>query len=152
MDRYCILAFCTDKKDWISNLICFVTWDKFSHVALVSPDMKTVIESTHGIGVRKLPFDVFQKMYRGAVELRVIPHPNPEQVWERAESQVGKPYDNNFIYGWVFRKGGWQNPGKWACAEIIAWAGEWFKDVADLMSSISPRDLHLISKPHESRK
>ncbi len=145
--EYCLVAFCTDKKDWISSLIRFVTWDKFSHVALVSSDMLYVVESTHGIGVRKIPFKMFHSRYRDGIELRLIPHPHPEQVWARAESQLGKPYDNSFIYGWLFRRTNWQDPEKWACAEVLAWAGEWFKDVAELRSSISPRDLHLISKP-----
>lgn len=137
----CIVAFCTDKSDWISTLIRWATWDKFSHCALVSPDKSAVIEATHGQPVREVAFDEF--MERDGVELRLIPHHDPDDVWARAKSQVGKPYDWAYIYGWLFRQKSWQDLDAWACAELIAWAGEWFSP--DLNASISPRDLHMIS-------
>jgi uncharacterized protein YycO len=140
----CLVAFCTDKSDWISTLIRWATWDRFSHVGLVSPDRSAVIEATHGVGVREVPFDEF--MLRDGVELRMIPHSDPDDVWARARSQIGKPYDWADVYGILFRQKNWQDTDAWSCAELIAWSGDWFS--RDMNASISPRDLHLISQPY----
>lgn len=145
MNTHCLMIFCTDKSDWISTIIRWITWDRFSHVALVSPDMRWVVEATHGMPVRVVLFD--EMMRRDGSELRMVRHPDPDEVWLRALSQVGKPYDEAYIYGWLMRNRYWQDPEKWACAELVAWAGNWFD--ASMQSSISPRDLHLISQEYD---
>lgn len=137
--------------DWISRLIRFFTRSRFSHVALVSPDGTTVIEST-GLtrpdGVQQTPLDVWQARHPG-FELRAAHHPNPESVWAIACSQMGKPYDNSYIWGWLLHRN-WQAPDRWACHELIFWSayqtGFPLLDMRDA-GWLTPQHLFLISKP-----
>lgn len=135
------LVFCTDKQDWISTVIRWITWSRFSHVALLSPDGRQAIEATHGVGVRLVPADDILR--RDQVEVRSLAG-DPWLAWQKATAQLGKPYDWRFIYGWLVRRD-WQDDSAWACAELIAWATRCFPDDAAL-ASISPRDLYLLTR------
>lgn len=137
-----LLGFCTDKRDWISRLICWATWSPFAHVVLVSPYTAEFIEATHGKGV--VLGSLAEFLGRDGVELRCIPHHDPAAVWARALSQVGKPYDWRFLWALIARRD-WQDPSAWACSELIAWAAEIYEP--EFVSCITPRDLHLVSKP-----
>lgn len=142
-DRSAILVgFCTDRRDWISAVIRWLTWWRHSHVVLISPSADYFIESTHGKGVVGGEFAAF--LCRDGCELRGIPHPDPQAVWDKAASQIGKPYDWRYVYGWLFHRR-WQDPAAWSCSELIAWAAELFP--ADFRGRVSPRDVYLLSKP-----
>ena len=122
-------------------MIRWFTWSPHSHVVLISPCMQFFIESTHRKGVVRGSIRDF--MWRDGVEVRVIPHPDPQGVWAVAWSQLGKAYDWKYIYGWLLRRN-WQDPTKWSCSELIAWAAKLFDD--EFTSRVSPRDIYLISK------
>lgn len=113
---YITIGFSTDKKDWISKVIRKITWSRFSHVVLISPNESSVIESKHSTGVREVPIENF--LSRDNVELAKIYHPFPDRIWELAKAEVGKPYDDLYIYGWLFHRN-WQDDKKWACCELI---------------------------------
>ncbi len=137
-----VLGFCTDKKDWISRVICWFTWSQFAHVVLVSPCSTEIIESTHGKGV--VIGSLAEFLARDGAELRRIPHHDPSAAWARALSQVGKPYDWRFPYAWLLRRD-WQDPAAWACSELVAWAAEIFEP--GFANSVTARDLHMVSLP-----
>lgn len=83
-------------------------------------------------------------------DFRMIPHPDPHAVWELACTQVGKPYDWAFLFGWLVHRN-WQHPDKWVCQELITWACKeagypiFPLEVADQWHT--PHSLYLISKP-----
>lgn len=143
-DTAVLVGFCTDKSDWISTLIRWVTWWKHSHVVLISPDRRKIIEATHGKGV--VLGDLLEFVQRDGCELRQIPHPYPNYVWEAAVSQVGKPYDWRYALDWITRRD-WQDPGAWACSELIAWAIDSVPE--ELRWRVSPRDIYLLTKPYQ---
>ena len=147
--NYILIGFSTDKKDWISKIIRKVTWSKFSHVVLINPDRSSYIESTHGVGVRELPISEFFE--KNNIEIGMINHPNPEEVWRLAKQEIGKPYDNMYIYGWLFRRN-WQDDAKWACCELIpamtARTGYPIVRCEEFMK-VTPQMLYMISSPYK---
>ena len=118
---YITIGLCTDHTDWISTVIRWLTWSDYSHVVLISEDGQCAIEATHGKPVR--PITIYEFLARDRATIRRIPHPNPTAVWDEAWSQLGKPYDWKFSWGWFFRRH-WQDKDAWACSELIAWAAE----------------------------
>jgi uncharacterized protein YycO len=138
--------------DWISRLIGWLTRSKHSHVALVSPDGKNVLEAT-GLskpgGVRLIPIEQFYAE-RQHIEVRTIEHPFPINVWSHAWSQLGKPYDWSYLWGWLLHRD-WQDREKWVCHELIVWAaaqsGQPLLEMADA-HYLTPGDLYRISKPY----
>lgn len=143
------LGFSTDKQDYISRLIRFFTWSKFSHVVLINPDGSSYIESTHGVGVRELPISEFLK--KGCVKFGTIYHPFPGKVWELVKGEIGKPYDDLYIYGWLCRRN-WQDDAKWACCELVpAMAARAGYPIIreDCFTKITPELLYSISTPYQ---
>ena len=144
-----LIGFSTDKKDWISKIIRLMTWSKFSHVVLISPDGKSYIESTHGIGVRELPIAEFFK--KDGVEIGEVEHPFPHAVWKLAKREIGKPYDSKYIYGWLFHRN-WQDDNQWACCELVpAMAIRAGHSIIreDCLIKVTPELLYSISKPYK---
>lgn len=141
------VGFSTNKQDFISRLIRKVTWSRYSHVVLISPDGLSYIESTHGIGVRELPIQNF--LTKDNYEIAKIFHPYPGSVWNLARHEVGKPYDEWYIWGYLFRRN-WQDDSKWACCELIPSMAE--RCGHSLIRSseffkVSPQTLYMISMP-----
>jgi len=147
-----LIGFSTDKQDWISGIIRYLTWSKFSHVVLISPDRLSYIESTHGVGVRELPISELLK--KGSIEIGTITHPHPDQIWDLAKKEIGKPYDSKYIYGWLFRKN-WQDDKKWACCELIpAMAERTGHPIirCEEFIKVTPETLYMISSPYKRRE
>ncbi len=104
---------CGDMCDAIEAVTQGYQGQKFSHVGLVNRMGKTVmvIEAV-GAGVRMIPLDSFvkrtpNKMYVGRVKkeyTRFI-----KKAIRFSVQQIGKPYDDAFIYG----------NGKYYCSELI---------------------------------
>ena len=143
-DSYIIVGFSTEKTDLFSSVIRWATRFRFSHVVLVSPDRQNIIEATTTYGVRDLPISEWQRT-ESLTELRRIPHPDPQGVWDRAMTQRGKPYDMKYSYGWFFNRRNWQDPNALACCELIIEAAKFFAD-GDYGPN-NQRDLYLISYP-----
>lgn len=129
----------------IGWLVSWFTGYEYSHVAMVSPDGYWVLESTgtlkpYGVQIRALHNRDFN-------ELRTIPHPDPDAVWNAAITQVGKPYDWGYILGWPMRRN-WQDDDKWSCTELIPWA--FAQTGHPIIHSdhhrVGPMTLHMISK------
>ena len=139
--------------DHISQLMAWFTHGRYSHVALVSPDGSEVIEAS-GMGkpkgVRAMSMEVWASRHPGFA-LRKIAHPFPDTVWQIATGQLGKGYDWNYLWGWLMRRL-WQDPEKWVCHELIAWACQQAGHPIINMDNpqwLTPEHLYLISQPLE---
>lgn len=149
-----VLGFHHASDDWISRVMAWFTHGRYTHVALVSTEGDEVIEASgmgNPKGVRMMHIDVWKGRHPGC-ELRKIEHPYAWKVWEHAKSQVGKPYDWGFVWGWVFRAK-WQHSNRWTCNELIAWAcaqagHPLFPPEAE-PDWLTPQHLYLISQPLE---
>lgn len=130
--------------NWIGRLICWVTAFRYSHVALVSPCGQWYVEASGrgkpGVRVR----DMAKRQWD---DMRRIPHPKPEAVWEAAISQAGKDYDFAYLWGYLFRRS-WQDPQKWACQELIVWAAAeaGHPIIHSEYERATPQHLHMISE------
>lgn len=92
------------------------------HVAIVHGD--EVIESNgfgRPTGVRLLSLYDYMQAHPDT-ELRTIIHADPEAVWTRCLSQVGKPYDWAWYVGMLMRSRDWQDDAAWVCHELVLWA------------------------------
>lgn len=144
--KYVTLAFTHDKNNLISNIISWFTFGEYTHVALVNGD--SVIEATgkgnpNGILLHSL--EDFTKKHK-EVTFRKIQHSSPEDVWNRASSQLGKKYNWWWMLGYLLHYNNLSNNTVWSCSELIAWAlGEevipkrylWF---------VHPQTMFIISK------
>jgi hypothetical protein len=137
----------------IGDLIKWFTHGRYSHVMLMEPGGRRYIESSAfnlppGVHMHDLSRFIATK---SEWDFRRIPHPNPVGVWNVACTQVGKPYDDAYIFGWLLHRN-WQHPGKWSCNELIAWAcekaGHPIIDMAE-PQWLTPQHLYLISQPLE---
>jgi uncharacterized protein YycO len=142
-----------DPSDWISRVMAWLTHATYTHVALVAPDGSEVIEASavgKPQGVRAMSMEVWTSKHPGFV-LRKIEHPFPALVWQIATGQLGKGYDWNYLWGWLFRRL-WQDPEKWVCHELIAWAcQEAGHSILSMHAPhwLTPDHLDLISQPLE---
>ena len=97
-------------------------------------------------GVREVP--ITHLYARQAVELRKIPHPDPELVYKHAQLMARDKlrYDNRYLFDWLFRSGN-GDERKITCNEVIeisaAMAGH---PVIPKGIVSSPRDIYLISE------
>lgn len=120
--KYVILAFTHDKDDWISSIISWFTFGEYTHVAIINGN--EAIEATgkgRPSGVLLLSIDDFIKKHKDVV-LRKIEHPNPEKVWDRALSQVGKRYNWWWMLGYLLHSDKFTSTVRWSCSELVAWA------------------------------
>lgn len=146
------LAFHHAADDWISRVMAWCTHGGPTHVAMVSPDGAWVIEASsmgRPKGVRVVAFTTWATRHPG-YELCTIPHKDPQGVWARACTQVGKRYDWGWIWGWVFRLRSLQDQDRWVCSELIDWACEAEGDPIFLINMrwhISPRVLRAVATP-----
>lgn len=118
---YITLGFAHDPDDWISEVMSFVTFGDWTHVALIH-DGVCIEASSLGepSGVRTRSLDSF--MLKPNATLRRMAHPDPEGVWNAAASQLGKKYDWSWVWGYFLRRRTWNSPDRWVCSELVAWA------------------------------
>lgn len=110
------VIFCRSNKIG-SRIIRFVTWSRWSHVALVNDD-GMAIEAVWP-RVRMVPVAEIMRTHSES-HIVEVEHA-PDEVWRAALSQVGKPYDLGAVLGFLFRRD-WQDASKWDCAELVAWS------------------------------
>jgi len=100
-----------------SWLIRLFTWSRFSHTVYVEDDTH-VIDSTlqHGGVRRRLLADIYSQ-YPTIAEV-TIDLPDEQAALEFARAQIGKPYDQTAILGFVFHRN-WAEDDSWFCSELI---------------------------------
>jgi hypothetical protein len=144
------LLFLSGSSDWISRAITWFSHGGVTHVALLSPDGEFVIEASgkgQPKGVRKVSYETFLKSHPEC-ELCEFQHPDPEEMWDVACSQLGKGYDWSWYLGWLFRSTSYQNKSKWTCAEFIVWAAQESGKSPfsiDVLWHVKPYDLRMIA-------
>lgn len=130
------LRFVTNES-FISKLIRFFTWSKFSHIDYVFDNGSCYSAMPNGVSFNDNDCYELIEYY----ELEVV---NKIELEKFLYSQSGKPYDWKAIFGFIFRKN-WSSDDKWFCSELIAAAVEvggikLFKNTT--MDRITPRDLY----------
>jgi uncharacterized protein YycO len=146
------VLFSHDKGDLVSRFMAWITYSKYSHVALLHGDR--VIEASgvgHPLGVREVSYHTYMVKHPDAV-IRRISHSAPYQVWQAAQSQICKDYDWNWLWGYLLHSRDWQDTSKWVCSELIAWACQEAGDpilTADSLWHVSPNYLYMVSNPND---
>ena len=117
------------------------TWSWCAHVGFKLPS-GMVLDATPecGVAIRRAEDD-------GTTRYFAVDAPLPA-VLARAATQLGRPYDWKGALGVGLHRD-WQDPGRWFCSELVAWAFEQAGRPllrAGQLSRITPRDLLL--SPH----
>lgn len=100
-----------------SKLIRLFTWSPWSHGAILDGD-EHVIEATARHGVIRSPLrDLIWHSTRYAII--EIPCDDPLRALDYARRQIGKAYDWQAIFGFIFHRD-WARARKWFCFELVA--------------------------------
>lgn len=124
-----------------SLAIRLFTWSHWSHVAVIMPDGKTVIEARGGEGVVETHINEFKRRYVEYKSCR-LPVMDRQEAFRELRKELGKPYDMTAIYSMVFRRN-WQETDSWFCSELVAHASGLFRQ--DYVKRITPEDLWRIT-------
>lgn len=104
---------------FLSRLIRWKTWGKWSHASILTPDFK--IYESWTTGVRKVD-DYRQDQTPGTVvhffDVIGLTDEQSEKVIEFCNKQLGKKYDFWGIFGFLFRKK-YESSNKWFCSELV---------------------------------
>ena len=131
------IIYCTS-NGFISALIRFFTFSKWSHVAIEFNGV--VIDSTSVNGVAVSSYKRFAATHK-SIHMEELTGVNEEAVWRFLKSQIGKKYDFRAIFSFPFRRS-WQRNSKWFCSELAAEAlimGG--RNLKIKSSRVTPRDL-----------
>lgn len=130
-----------------SFLIRWVTWSKYSHVALLINDNEIAHADFSGVHVEPI-----QDLQNRSKEWMIVEYEydHAEEAIKACLEQLGKPYDYTGIIGILLRNVDLQDDSKWWCSEYIAGGckkvGEpLFQE--EYMSRITPQ--HLLMLPHK---
>lgn len=118
-----------------SLAIRLFTWSRFSHVGIIDGDY--VIEAVGFKGVIKTPIEEFKARYSYTEEAYFYCD-SVDEALSLAYDEIGKGYDWLAIFGHIFRRR-WDNPDKWVCSELIAYASQIVRH--SRVSSYSPEDV-----------
>lgn len=114
----------TTSSSFVSWGIRRFTWSEFSHVEFVTPYGLLGAHLKGGVMLRPFGYDLKDKGHREGVGYVDIPSTvKRKEIMSFARSQVGRPYDLPFIFGFMFRED-WHNDGHWGCSELVASAFE----------------------------
>lgn len=106
----------------ISMAIRVDTWSSCSHVALLEPDGKHVIEARFPQGVQRVTLEAFIAD-NTSVWCRDIPCRNEPAAIAWAKTQIGHKYDWSALLGFPLHRD-WAHSGEWFCSELVAMAFE----------------------------
>ncbi len=111
------IALFRGSVSWISKAIEWDTRSKYCHAAVLLPD-GSMIESMEGVGVHSLPsipegasYDLF--IVSGLTEA------GSSSAIVFLEDQLGKPYANLDVLGFITRSGQQEDRGAWFCSELV---------------------------------
>ena len=104
----------------ISRIIKFRTWSEYSHAAWINEDF-SVIEAWQGAGVVERPSVNIGHTPGTEIDLFDIDL-TPRELGDLMfflQSQIGKPYDYNGVFGFLTRDASMQSRSAWFCFELI---------------------------------
>ena len=113
-----ILQFVTSET-LSDRIIRFMTKSPFSHVDIVLDNGLLGARLNGGVKIRNFDYMKFSKVVKYKVD---IPDDASKVAIQAAISQIGKPYDWRAVFSWLFFMREWDDPNKWFCSELIAWA------------------------------
>lgn len=99
------------------------TWSIFSHVAIELVDGRNLDATLlEGVSIHKPGNSIGRWQKRvdldGVFTLQEL-----QTASERVKSQLGKTYDTDWLFDYLFKKQGrWQDQDKWVCSELIWYA------------------------------
>lgn len=105
-----------------SALICLGTVSAWSHVAIVTPDGRGIIDATFKHGVSRRSLASFASAYGDRWVQVDVPVGNPLAAHLWLQQQLGKPYDWSAYAGFLWPSRRWQDDGAWFCSELAAGA------------------------------
>ena len=122
---------------FFSKLIRLFTWSNWSHVELVLDGRTFGARAEGGVQWRDAEELPYHKYIDFVMKV-------PDEFMGILTSQEGKEYDFVALAGGVIRRD-WQDPNKWFCSELIAWALEQAGVICvQKLNRVSPRELCLI--------
>lgn len=124
-----------------SLLIRLVTWSRWHHGAVVTPDGQFVIESVVKKGVVKTPIQEFRKRY-STIDFFTIDC-DDKKAFKFLNAQIGKSYDYSAASSLLFKILP-NHEDKWYCFELIAAASGLFRKERN--SRVTADILWMISK------
>ena len=104
----------------LSYVIRFLTWSEWSHVGILTPENTVIDSHIARKGVTEQSFSDFISSDIDKYEIKVYDS-IPDNVYDIARTQIGKPYDWTAVCGIPFRRN-WQEDDSWFCSELVAWA------------------------------
>ena len=120
-----------------SKCIQALTWSRWSHVEFIDGDRTFGARGGGGVEWRPLTAIPYHHYLDMAVEV-------PDNFLDILTSQEGKGYDFMALLGGLIRRN-WQDPNKWFCSELIAWALQEAGVICVRnVNRVSPRELCLI--------
>lgn len=115
--------------------------------------------STDPGGVRVRPFNPWPYVEPPKVARIQMTEAVGRKMMAFAQSQIGKPFDNNALYAFLADRAGimvenreWRDPDRWFCAEFVTRAAEvgglWPYPLAITKGLVSPQDSLLLFNPY----
>ena len=128
-------------------LIMLATWSWYGHCHFITSD-GTILDANglHG-GVKERdqskPWFGWETHYDLA---KTFPKAVLRMLYEKAVSQIGKPYDWSWIAGFLINNRSWQKQTAWVCFEYAAWVLARNLHVDKNLARITGRQLSRICK------
>jgi hypothetical protein len=147
-------------SNWASIIIRHMSHSPFSHVDLEmldgtllgasdSPKAAVLSGNPRGVAIRPANYENYGRRCR-----MVITTPFADAIREAAKSQLGKPFDNSALRGFlsdaVPGDRNWQATDSWFCSELVIWsfatANYWGSNIPSVWpkNRISPSDILMI--------
>ena len=162
MSDQIVLQFSTTVNSWGNRwswVIRHLSHSPFSHVdaelpdgtllgASDSPNAPVITGNPRGVAVRPSNYESYGRKCRMIIET-----PLADKIRSKALSQLGKPFDNSALKGFLSDalpgERNWRATDKWFCSELAVWsfeaAGYWCPSLSVWPKNrISPSDLLMI--------
>lgn len=144
-------------SNWASVVIRHLCHSAYSHVdfrlrdgtllgSSDSPKAPILSGNPRGVAIRPADYQQY-----GIKHTATIKTPRADDIIAMASSQIGKPFDNSGMYGFLSDKPGsrdWRLEDRWICSELCLWSLEMARffpyNLIPAKNRITPADLLLL--------